>query len=371
MFIDWLDIYQDFEEKMPVVSEHLFIVIDTKTGEKLTEKQPAFSEKGSYSSAIRIRVSGQRIYVQGNPSRFNRLDNLFGYTDIDSCVRVYNNVLLKHGLPPFTKTTEILKKIDEKSGKNIAVPNGAVITQIHVTSNYMVGSGNTDEYLRGVSTQRVGYSLPRLHTNGKAVDWLSSRGKASSVYRTVYEKSNEMLLHLLPKIKKAYGDGSAEYAYVVKLCEYCRDVGLVRYEQKIKSSYLRKHGLNYYGMVSLQDFEQLQNDFVGLNDKLSVNTMKIESVADRLISAGLSVRSANTTMSYALRWMHGEKFDLSKSQVKIHRGRLRGLGLDIADPFNASKHSIVYVRNVKQVELRDAKVPDWYVNPGFEWLHAA
>ncbi|WP_122295336.1 phage/plasmid replication domain-containing protein [Pseudomonas syringae] len=59
-------------------------------------------------------------------------------------------------------------------------------------------------------------------------------------------------------------------------------------------------------------------------------------IPDLLVSSNsqLSVSSANATFVYAVRWMEGQKFDLAKSAVKVHRARLRKLGLDIALPFD-------------------------------------
>ncbi|WP_259642164.1 phage/plasmid replication protein, partial [Pseudomonas syringae] len=43
--------------------------------------------------------------------------------------------------------------------------------------------------------------------------------------------------------------------------------------------------------------------------------------------------SANATMVYVFMWMEGQSFDLSKSAVKVHRARLRKIGLDIGKPY--------------------------------------
>ncbi|OWP50069.1 phage/plasmid replication domain-containing protein [Pseudomonas nitroreducens] len=53
-----------------------------------------------------------------------------------------------------------------------------------------------------------------------------------------------------------------------------------------------------------------------------------------------SVPSANATFVYAVRWREGATFDLSKSAVKVHRARLRKLGIDIARPYAGEITSI-------------------------------
>lgn len=55
------------------------------------------------------------------------------------------------------------------------VADGALIKELHITSNKSVGKGNEDDYISGLSTQPYRNSVPRLHSNGKSVDWLSKR----------------------------------------------------------------------------------------------------------------------------------------------------------------------------------------------------
>lgn len=53
-----------------------------------------------------------------------------------------------------------------------------------------------------------------------------------------------------------------------------------------------------------------------------------------------SLPSANATFVYAVQWREGASFDLAKSAVKVHRARLRKLGIDIARPFAGEITSI-------------------------------
>ena len=86
MFIDWLTVHQDFDFVLPLVGDRAFVIIDTDTGEELQVKCPTINHEGSYSTGIHIRISGNRLTVSGNPSRIDRLENLFGFTSIDQCV---------------------------------------------------------------------------------------------------------------------------------------------------------------------------------------------------------------------------------------------------------------------------------------------
>ncbi|EKU4731169.1 Replication-associated protein G2P, partial [Citrobacter freundii] len=53
--------------------------------------------------------------------------------------------------------------------------------------------------MSGLSTQPYRNSVPRLHSNGKSVDWLSKKGNVNLIYPTVYNKAHEMELHSLTK----------------------------------------------------------------------------------------------------------------------------------------------------------------------------
>ena len=140
MFFDWLTAHQDFDYQLPLIGDRAFIVIDTETSEQLQVKTPAINHEGSFSTQLQIRISGNRLTVSGNPSRIDRLDNLFGFSSLDQCFAVYNRILRSYGLPEFTKCTRIL--LGQQSSDKVArYSDGAVITEVHITSNKAVGQG--------------------------------------------------------------------------------------------------------------------------------------------------------------------------------------------------------------------------------------
>ena len=374
MFIDWLTIYQDHDVDLPVISDRFNLVVDTDSGEAITRTQPSVKHEGSYSTSIQIRVSGSRVTVSGNPSRFNRLENLFGFTSIEACVNVYNSILSSYGLPLFTKArrstfrnTGDLKADAKTSAASLDVSyNGATITELHITSNVSTGPDNARPFVRGLSSLPYRHSVPRLHTNGNTVDWLSKTGKASTlIYPSVYIKSAELALHALPKVKRKFGDKSSEFIYLQKVISYCAANGVVRFEQKLKSRFLRREGLNKYGQVDMAKIQKLHKEFVSLPDSLSCQSESFESVADRLIAKGIcaNTHAANTSAMYVVKWMHGETFDLSKSAVKTHRARLRQLGIDIALPCDLTKFALVNVKHSRDIHLSRLTAPDWYQAP--------
>lgn len=374
MFFDWLTLHQDYDFKLPLIGDRAFVVIDTDTGEELSTKVPTIQHEGSFSTGIHIRISGNRLTVSGNPSRIDRIENLFGYSSIDQCVAVYNKILKTYGLPEFTKCTRLWQGVGEDGKKVHTFSDGAVITEIHITTNRCVGQNMEDDYIRAISMLPYRNSVPRLHTNGKTCDWLSKAGKGGRlIYPSVYNKSYELNLHALPKLKRKYGAGSAEVNYLYDVINYCQFKGVVRFEQKIKSEFLRRNHACFYGLFDESVFKTLHEDFLNIDTKLQVEAMNLETITAKLIREGVcdSTRAANVTTLYAIQWMHGHKFDLSKKQVQTHRARLRKIGIDIAMPCDLTKFSLVNVRHSHTIEVKPLFIPDWYKKPVNYTLRAA
>lgn len=365
MFFDWLTMYQDHDCQLPVLGDQLTVTIDTITGERLAERQPSITHEGSFSTSIQVRISGNRVTVSGNPSRFDRLDNLFGFESLDSCVRVYNRVLLELGLPPFTKCTRVFLMQGEDGERVGRCSDGAVITELHITSNRAVGQGNEREYIKAISTQRYRNSIPRLHTNGRTCDWLSARGNASLIYPSAYDKAHELNLHHMPKVLRKFGEGSPEHLAFKQVISFCANSGVVRFEQKLKAAFLRRHNFRFWGLFDERQLAPWHDEFLALDQRLQVTAMNFETIADRLQRLGIcdSTRAANTTAVYALQWMSGHAFDLSKTQVQTHRARLRKIGIDIAEACDMSKHAPIQIRQAKDIVVSDLVVPDWYQLP--------
>lgn len=370
MFFDWLAMYQDHDQPLPFLGDRASIEIDTATGEYIATKQPTLTHEGSFCTSIHIRISGNRVTVSGNPSRINRLENLFGFTSLEDCVAVYNRILLSLGLPPFTKCTRLYQRQGEDGKRVETFSDGAVITELHITSNRAVGEGCVADYLKGLSTQRYHHSIPRLHTNGNTVDWLSAKGKASLIYPSVYNKAAELKLHQLPKIARHFGTDSNEYRELQRVISYCESHGVSRHEQKLKSAFLRRHDFRFYGLFNPALLKPFHDDFLSLDERLQVNAMTLETIADKLLRLGIvtSTKAANTTTMYAMQWMSGKHFDLSNSNVRTHRARLRQIGIDIADVCDVQKHSLVQIRKVTQIDVRDLPIPDWYQLPAVQPL---
>jgi hypothetical protein len=374
MFFDWLEGYQDYDFDLPIVSEtgycHIdFFGADDGAHSYKSPRQSRFQHEGSYSTSIQVHVNGRRIHISGNPSRFNRIDNLFGLKTLSQCVSVYNSILDSLGLPPLTPCTHVgMVERSTESGaiKFEAVANGFVITRTHITKNMAVGAGNCiDAYLKALSCMPYRNSRGRLHADGKTCDWLSKQGNARFLYPSVYDKAYEIALHSLAKVKRKFGETSPEYEYLNSLQQYCEQNGVARFELKLNSPFIKKNNLQYYGLSNYSILNDIFNEFLHLDKKLKVSAMNYETVSETLLSEGVvdTTKAANLTATYFHNWMHGQKFDFNKSQVKTHRARLRKIGIDIAKPCNLLTFSPVIIKEVIEIEKRELLPPPNYKFP--------
>lgn len=368
MVIDWLTISQEHPHDLPVVCDVFTLTIDANTNEVLSTRQPRFKHEASHSTSVTIHVQGRKVRVEGNPSRVGRLDNLFGFTSIDQCVAVYNRLLSEYGLPGFTRGTQLMQRqVQRATGTwdEQLISDGAKIERIDLTTNVSVGEGNALAYLRGLSSQRIGHSIGFLYPNGRTVSWTpKGNGKGGRLqYRKAYDKAFEMDENLLPKIKRLYGDQSPEFAYVQRVRNFCAAQGVVRMEQELKSEFLQREGLAYWGLFDERKFSALHDEFLAVDDRLKVTAMDIVSISEQLIAEHIvdSVRAANTTAIYAIQWMHGQQFDFSKSQVKTHAARLNRIGINIRNACDTSRFAPVFVRQAREITKSTViQIPDWY-----------
>ena len=368
MIIDWLSVSQEHDHDLPVVCDVFTLTIDANTNEVLSTRQPRFKHEASHSTSVTIHVQGRKVRVEGNPSRVGRLDNLFGFTSIEQCICVYNALLREYGLPPFTRCTRIELRqgaSGAKSGDRVA--DGAKIERIDLTTNFALGSGNVLAYLRGVSSQRIGHSIGFLYPNGRTVAWTpKGNGQGGRLqYRKAYDKTFEMDQNLLPKIKRLYGDDSPEYAYVTKVRNYCSEQGVVRMEQELKSEYLQRECLCYWGLFNESRLGELHSEFLKIDEKLKVTAMDIVSISQQLLAEGVcdTLRSARTTASYALEWMTGAQFDFKKRQPNEHAAKLNQIGINIRNACDTSRFAPVFVRQCREVNKSALAVPMWYQRP--------
>lgn len=358
-FIDYININQDHPEgNLPVIGEELFVTYDLETGDTKRGSITAKTQEGSYSTNLKIFCDGGRVRVTGNPSRYERRDNLFGLQTIEQVVEgVINPVINNLGLPSFTKckTNKWYQGKDGRAATRVA--DGAVITRLDLTENYQVGKGNERAFLRGLSTQTVGRAnLPYLYDNEATLVW-----SKNSTYRNqkLYIKAEEIRVN---QLKKAINQEHRDH--LEKVIHHCEQVGTVRHEIHFKRAFLVKNNLCFYGVTSLEQFKPYVGDIHTILERIEMNTQNYEMIADQLIKAGVvsSLQAAYATQAYGLTWMHGMPIDKSKSQYYKHLKRLRAIGIDISVPFNPTKKMPV-IKNEREIIMQSMSIPDWYQMP--------
>lgn len=370
-FFDKVNVYQVHDAELPFLGKHGAVDFDLFTGEtdnalKIKGKFPVLS---SYSTSIRVHCDGHKVYVEGNPSRFGRPENLFGFTSLDDCLAVYNHVLRQLGLPPFTTGRfEFLQGKDGEKQKKIYT--GAVFTHLDITKNHIVGPDNCYAYLRALASLSLPNGKhPYLYPNGATVDWSSSKcGRGSSWdYSKIYIKHVDLIDRRSSNLRDACDDIKTYYESVV---DHCVSHGVIREEHSFKSKKLQRYDLCYYGFV---DVNKLVNHHTlttleKLTQTLEVATLDYITIADQLLDRKIvsSRQAANASASVCYSWMHNPQFcqQPKNSQFYVHKKRLLALGLDISIPFRIDRNVIPMIRNQREIVRQNyACVPTFYRQP--------
>lgn len=356
-FIDKLTMYQDHNEQLPLVGRSMFIEEDLQTGEIVSKTPKSLSKEGSYSTKLQIRCNGSRVTISGNPSRFNRIDNLFGLKTIDECVNVFNGILRMHDLPPFKKCTRTFQGQSEDGTKARIFSDGAIITAIDWTKNHFVGEGNVHHFLRGISSQSIGKGkVGFLYPDGNTASW----GYGSYNAAILYNKEADLRRHKNKLLKNALAD---DIKYYEKLIDYCHKFGVVREEYKFKSSFLSKKNLKYYGLFNENEFAPYVDGLDKMIERCAVNGDKSMTIADKLLHNKIvkSRQSANSTQAYAMLWQEGIdiKSQLKQTQWYEHKRRLKSIGIDITIPFDVTRISPTLIKR-DPIEISELLPPNWY-----------
>ncbi len=364
-FIDQLFIQQDYPEGgLPLVGKHVIEKLDMETGEKLPPSVNQKRLEGSFSTKLTIRCDGTRVRVEGNPSRWQRMDNLFGLKTLDECVQVYNHVLAQYDLPPFTKNTRLNHRQTSESKSSSLIGDGAEITSIDWTRNHELGEGNEQSFIRGMSSMQIGRARkPKLYPNGMTCNW----GEASTwIMSKLYCKAFELKEHLKKSKRKKDGVTEEQLQYIDQLIAYCELHGVVREEHSLRQTLLKRHNLQFYGLVTEQDFFTYTNDIEKAMNTAQITHDEHVSIADQLLQSGAvdTLRKANTTMSYFTMWQHGVdlRSHLNRSQFYEHKARLKHIGIDIGQQFDVSRMCPTLKRS-EVLEVKPLSVPDWYQLP--------
>lgn len=131
MFFDWLKIEQDFGYQLPLLGNFGFVGVHLDTGEQQEGiRTPVFKHEGSFCDSVMIKINGSVLTMSGNPSRWGRVENLFGLPTVEACVNCFNKILNEMGLPSFTKCTKVFYGQSEDGTKVKKYSDGAIIKEL-------------------------------------------------------------------------------------------------------------------------------------------------------------------------------------------------------------------------------------------------
>lgn len=364
VFLDWLSIYQDHEAgTLPRVGSELVCYLDLD-GELKRELVKGYQHPGSWDTSLRVRCDGTRVEVSGNPSKYGRLDNLFGFLDVRAAVGVYNRVLAELGLPPFTAMDAPGKARDRQHSRDDGVAyRGARITAVHITKNLAVGRGCERDYLRWASTIVHHGESGKLYPDGNTTTWGEGSERVMIEY---YNKANELRRHRVERTSTEghrYCPLEEDEGYRGRLVDWCESQGIVRHEVKLKSKQLVREGLERIEGWTMERMQEISSKYhIAGRAKGGVGRGSYMDIASELMAMGIKKNDAQRAQQAALSWMAGYDLRppvLSKSSYYRLRNMLRNVGMDIGAPCNVTALPV----RVREVEVRPLAVddaPSWY-----------
>jgi len=331
VFCDWFSAYQEHPQGgLPRINDGaVWCVNEHGEVEWTTERQ--FVQVGSFETKIRIKCDGYRVKLDGNIGRYNRPDNVFGFSVLD-CIGRANDLLARFGLPPFTQA--------QFNPNNGGMALGAVITRVDLTKNYSTGSHKKAvrlvHYFAGQDAGRRA-TVKQYGDNG--VTWNEGSKYQSS---KLYLKSEALGQHC----PDALG-------------QWVREQGIARHEITLKARYLRKNNLRH-----IQDWQAFENGRVISMDNV------IYGQFSEVLTRGSAVRTQLDDIPkrlghLALSWQTGKDLWGSTEYCRQTKARWRKqllpYGIDIKQPSSAVRLNT----RVEIITLQEVQVPDWY------WREAA
>lgn len=337
MFVDWISVSQYHGEGTPEFVGSLAFKglsargIDATDPVDLVEAAGPRKWEASYGTSLQIKSHAGWVKVSGNPSRFNRPDNLFGF-ELDECMNIINCELAKVGLPSFQPGVEVLSSRDEVERGALPRWTGAAFSRLDLTKNFQAGSELLARLtIKAYQARAVGYMKKGTYGDETAL-WHNTRRSVKA-----YRKGDEMALHC------------KESPWI----EWAQQTGIVRHEVALKSRYLSATGLRYWGNV---DMGKLHHIF-------ERETEVLQRVDGSLDPVALEACPAQARLCYAA-WLRGENVRELMSRATFYRRRkdlLQLASIDIAEPRNTA----TVVPMIKVIELRPAVEPAGY------WREAA
>lgn len=344
--IDWITIRQshgtDDQKPLPVLADGCVMTFDADGALEFTTLK-RFEVTGSYDSRCYVRCDGSTVEFSGNPARWGRIDNVWGFS-FGQSLQVVNQIIQTLGLPPFSAGKRMETK--NKAGEIITIWTGATISRIDFTQNYLTGSPeDAAHFLRWLSGQKLKSKKTSFYGDHNTVDF--GRGSKRSYFK-VYNKGHELLKHSKTTTDVGTIQKQQRADSIEKLAEWCTSNGLVRAELELKSKALHDLHCYYLGEINMNVIEV---EFKKHSAVFERSTAEVDS---------LSQLSGKALAIYRM-WQAGDdlKSKFGKTQLYAHRKTLLPHGIDIFIPSNV----IRFEPKTRVITLAAAIPPDWYSLP--------
>lgn len=391
-FIDWLDIYQNHPPRsLPVLGTEHRVSTSLETGELLSQVVTGYKHKGSWDTSLLLRSNGDTISCKGNPSSFDRTDNLFGHRDMLPALEVYNRQLVAHGLPIIDETIGGISNPGlsikfQSYRKNLIVPksdkfvgwfqvnngqrsqytdtwltdNQPKLTRVDITEN--LATDDAMAFIRHMSMYIHHGKCGYLYPNGQTVDWGGSR----RVYTKYYNKAwdiGQKIKKLEKSLNSKHRDLIQEHIdYLKPLQKWCIDNGIVRRETSFKSTEIIDRKVQHIHNWSNEYMTNIIRPYQ-FHKKMRIEETSFENISDILLaSGGITSRVARQAHLVHTAWVQGDDVKaLCGSQRSYYRYRnlLLNVGVDIFNPCDISKLTL----RVNKSEWAEIDPPSWYRMP--------
>ncbi|CAK0748215.1 putative Phage_X domain-containing protein [Gammaproteobacteria bacterium] len=343
ILIDWLSVYQEFEPNLyPNLGSEMKTTVCMLTGEIKAEQSTGYKHLGSFDSVILVKFHNNVLSVSGNPSHYNKIDNLYGCDSVQAGLEIYNKILVFLGYPVFYDFEDLKQIMKQPYAKTESYyRSGLKITRVDLTTNYACPVSPV-EMLKYLSTNNYRGQAGYLYPNGRTVEWLGARSgdtsKASKhLYFKYYDKAFDIqikLNKLFAKRKRLYAqielikpeilldeieNNSVEYktlnndaivnldeqiSYLSKLLQFTVENNVVRFELELKSKKLIELGLSHAYKWNKDIMLKLVDLYTPhLKQKTQFNK-KIDLFA-QLIDAGITERKARQAALIGHMWLDG------------------------------------------------------------------
>lgn len=358
--IDWLTVSQ-LHADAPEWGSVRRLDFDMKTGEIEIERVLSDTVQASWDTSLRVRSTGGRVEVSGNPSKWGRLDAVTGLTDLWSCVELYNGVLSALGLPSFSPGWYL------RSTQGETFYPGPTISRVDLTRNLVVGRGGVRPFLDWIEAQVWGKRLAFRRIGENTL----GAGKRNRRQRVLYDKAAEIAANKSAWKRSRAFEREDAVLYLDRLAAWAESIGLVRDEIRLGSKFFNEQ--LQYRLAESWSHETPEKLF---NAQSEIQTLEAgvmndyrTGIYDLLTAKGYSARMAGQLQKLVHSWLHGDEWKLGLTTPTAYRYASilrKECGLDLRKPSNIRSLSVCVKPKVLEARpLTCADLPDWYDQASF------